>query len=244
MIALDEETARLLAEARQAFTPERRQAERVHAAVLAAVAVPEQLGEAATSGPNGASAAAARFSARAGARCLGREGVVHRGSLAIGAASGAGIWAFGASESPPRAVEQSKPRVEPKPVSPSPNDAVPSAVSAVASAEHHHQTATASGRATPPPVAAESGVPELALRDELKGVREAERALNAGEPRAGTRGTRRASAFPRREPSGRARRAACARELPARYDNVRRPRAPVLEHLLQEFLRSTNSRRV
>jgi len=184
MTALDEETARLLAEARQAFTPERRQAERVRAAVLAAAAVPEpQLGEAATSGPNGASAAGGKvLGATQGLGAWGGKAWLIGAALAIGAASGAGIWAFGGSEPPPRAVEQSKARVEPKPASPSPNEAVPSAVSAVAPTEQHQQTATASGRATPPPVPAGSGVPELALRDELKGVREAERALNAGEP--------------------------------------------------------------
>ena len=200
-MTVDEEEALLLARARRTFTPARDQEDRVRAAVLATVAVPgAELPESYTSGSNGAGAVSGAKGLGA-AKALGTASAktwLVGAALAIGAASGAGILAFGGSEPEPRASSpatpgneiagQMLPAVSPsEPASP-PERAAPATSEAPAPAappemhdplEGHDQPAPGPKLAERP---APSDAPALVLRDELAGVREAEKALNAGQP--------------------------------------------------------------
>jgi hypothetical protein len=203
MTALDEEEALLLANARQAFTPRQRQADRVHAAVLTSVAVPgPTLADPSLSGSS--TAAVGGGSALGAAQTLGFWGGkawLVGAALAVGAVSGsAGTYAVMASDPEPRSVAvatvddlpaRSQPEVSiAEPLDPTPHvspaqdgslQPAERAAESVPAATSELRAATIDQKA-PSSAPSGSGAPAIALRDELAGVRDAERAVNAGDP--------------------------------------------------------------
>jgi hypothetical protein len=195
MILLDEEETQLLALARQKFTPEPQQARRVHAAVLAAVAVPSgsDLAEGLANGSNtNAIAGGGNFAAVShGLGALGTKAWLAGVALVLGVSAGAGVWAFGgASEdmAPPLATTapkvvpatQSAPTTQPVPPTQStppmltPQPQVPAPTLVTPEIEPANEL--------PPAPRSTEKRPRLDLRKELSAVREAEQAVNSGDP--------------------------------------------------------------
>jgi hypothetical protein len=194
MILLDEEETRLLALARQKFTPEPQQADRVRAAVLASATL--QGGSGLAEGlANGSSpntiAGAGNFTALShGLGALGTKAWLAGVALVLGAA-GAGVWAFGGAsdDTSPRLattgtkvvpVTQSAPATKPVP----PTQPIPQMPTPRSPVPAPTQVAPEIGPANKLPPAARSAEerPRLDLREELSALREAEQAVNAGSP--------------------------------------------------------------
>ncbi len=171
MTLLDEEEARLLLQARRLFSPERQQADRVRAAVLGSIALhtTPALGQAAAGGSKTSIGAAAAGAGKLGA--LAAKTWLVALALGLGVSSGVGLWALRSAEPAPRASLAPQPVIESPPAASS----EPALVAPSSEPE----------RATTPPASVVKREParqKLGLRDELLGVRDAEQALNSGNP--------------------------------------------------------------
>jgi hypothetical protein len=96
-------------------------------------------------------------------------------AVALGVGSGAGLWAVTAGKT-------ASPDDVPVLTAPPAKLSVPTAPSALAPSQPHPEPPPSSGEGKSAPAPAATSTRRLDLRDELAGVREAERALNAGNP--------------------------------------------------------------
>lgn len=197
MTLLDEEEKLLLAQARREFTPESRQARRVHAAVLTTIALQQSaaltdsvMAGSKASVTSGAAGSTPLASVSQGLGALSTKAWLAGVALALGVTAGAGLWALGRAEPTPHAPA---PRLSAAPAALQAAPVTSPSASSNPEMRGHGVPAAPANEPEPSSQPAETtrrpprSIPSarsrtaLDLGEELAGVREAEQALNAGD---------------------------------------------------------------